>query len=141
MVNKTCLKPRPCIMSPTISPCISCNSVNKVIISLISYIFWLQSIECISSGTIRLTANITKYFLIIWVRSDKWYSLDRMHMLHFLKKNKYISKTYKNTTKSTEMEGAPRDLIVSFPSAVQPFLCSVLSSYFWLEWINKNINK
>ena len=59
------------------------------LISLISYIFWLQSIECISSGTIRLTANITKYFLIIWVRSDKWYSLDRMHMLHFLKKKKH----------------------------------------------------
>ena len=57
------------------------------------------------------------------------------------KKKKYISKTYKNTTKCTEMEGAPGDLIVSFPSADQPFLCSVLSSYFWLEWVNENINK
>ena len=27
--EKTCLKPRPCIMSPKISPCISCNSANK----------------------------------------------------------------------------------------------------------------
>ena len=51
-------------------------------------------------------------------------------MLHFLKTNKQISKTYKNTTKSTEMEGAPGDLIASFPSSDQPFHCSVLSSYF-----------
>ena len=69
-----------------------------------------------SSGTIRLTENITKYFPIIWVRNDKCYALDRMHMLHFLKQKKSV-KPIKNS-KSTEMERAPGDFIESFPSVV-----------------------
>ena len=81
-----------------------------------SYIFWLQGIKFMSSGTIRLTENITKYFPIIWVRNDKCYALDRMHMLHFLKQKKSV-KPIKNS-KSTEMERAPGDFIESFPSFV-----------------------
>ena len=82
-----------------------------------SYIFWLQGIKFMSSGTIRLTENITKYFPIIWVRNDKCYSLDRMHMLHFLKQKQKSVKPIKNS-KSTEIERAPGDFIESFPSVV-----------------------
>ena len=56
------------------------------------------------------------------------------------KKNTSV-KPIKTQQNVLRWKGAPGDLIVSFPSADQPFLCSVLSSYFGLEWVNENINK
>ena len=103
-----------------------------------SYIFWLQGIKFMSSGTIRLTENITKYFPIIWVRNDKCYSLDRMHMLHFLKQKK-ISKTYKKLKKHWDGKGTWRF------HWIFPFCCLALPLFstlqLFLTWVNKWINK